>query len=176
MDFTFPHFNFSYIFSPEGLFIILSGIFISYLFYSFLRDHFKWSFLSFLVFVPLSVFFVAKDERTTLVKKIEEKAEKSPDINLLRHLSRIYEYEGDITSAVKTYMKIIQVEPNDEDTLLKLAIIFAQMGNLDFSLNIIQNILKSNPSNVIAKHLYDVLTKVKSGEEEGKKENIREEK
>lgn len=174
MNFAFISFNFSYIFSPEGLFIISSAIFISYLFYSFLRSHFKWSFLSFFVFVPISIFFVAKDERTTLVKKIEKRAEKSADVNLLRHLSRIYEYEGDITSAVKTYMKIIQVDPTDEDTLLKLAIIFAQMGNVDLSLHIIQNILKSNPSNVIAKHLYDVLTKIKSGEEEGKKENIKE--
>ncbi len=151
--------NLKNLLSFEGLALLFFSLFLAYIFYHELKD-FRLNFIFFPIFLIISLFIVLKDERQEILQKLKENYESTGNITYLYRLASVYEYEGEIQNAVKTYMDIIKINPNEFTAYLRISIILAQIGHIPLALEFAERASEINPESLEAKHIVEVLQKI----------------
>jgi tetratricopeptide (TPR) repeat protein len=152
-------FNLKNLLSFEGVAIIFFSLFLAYIFYHELKS-FKLKFIFFPFFLGISLFVVLRDERREIIQKLTKNYEETKNISYLYKLASIYEYEGEIRDAVKTYMDIIKANPNEFAAYLRLSVILSQTGHIPLALEFAKRASEINPESMEAKHIFEVLQKI----------------
>ena len=70
--------------------------------------------------------------------------EWNPDTNLwlttaLKDLGQIYENQASYNNALKYYMELVELNPRDAETILKLGTLYYQNGEIEEARNALQN-------------------------------------
>jgi tetratricopeptide (TPR) repeat protein len=152
-------FNLKNLLSFEGVALIFFSLLLAYIFYHELKS-FKLKFIFFPFFLGISLFVVLRDERREIIQKFSKNYEKTKNISYLYKLASIYEYEGEIRDAVKTYMDIIKANPNEFAAYLRLSVILSQTGHIPLALEFAKRASEINPESMEAKHIVEVLQKI----------------
>jgi tetratricopeptide (TPR) repeat protein len=103
---------------------------------------------------------VLRDERREIIQKLTKNYEETKNISYLYKLASIYEYEGEIRDAVKTYMDIIKANPNEFAAYLRVSVILSQTGHIPLALEFAKRASEINPESMEAKHIVEVLQKI----------------
>jgi tetratricopeptide (TPR) repeat protein len=152
-------FNLKNLLSFEGIALIFFSLFLAYIFYYELKN-FKLRLIFFPIFLIISLFVVLRDERRGTIEILNKKYEETKNISYLYKLASIYEYEGKIQNAVKTYMDIIKTNPNEFAAFLRISVILAQAGYIPLALEFAKRASEINPESMDAKHIVEVLQKI----------------
>jgi tetratricopeptide (TPR) repeat protein len=151
--------NLKNLLSFEGIALLFFSLFLAYIFYHELKD-FRLKFIFFPFFLIISLLVVLKDERQEILQKLKKNYEGTGNIAYLYRLASVYEYEGEIHNAVKTYMDIIKSNPNEFTAYLRISIILAQTGHIPLALEFAKRASEINPESMEAKHIVEVLQKI----------------
>lgn len=153
------HFEFSNLFSLVGVFIVAFAVIISYFIYREIKSKISYFFAT--LIIGIALFVVLKDERQTLISKLES----SSSIKDLYMLAHIYQAEGNIPELIRVYMKIIERDPKDEQALLNLAVLLIHSGHQELGLQIAKRVISINPENKQAREIIELLMDSRKNQE-----------
>src|SRR4029077_17076580 len=90
-----------------------------------------------------------KVDQTMLKKAIEQyqkiTQEETKDAESLSMLARLYRVSHDDAAAEKAWRQVLQLDPNEEDALNGLAMVFADRGDLPNAIGMLKQAVEKNP-------------------------------
>jgi tetratricopeptide (TPR) repeat protein len=90
-----------------------------------------------------------KVDQTALKNAIEQyqkiTQQDAKDAESLSMLARLYRVQHDEAAAEKTYRQVLALDPNDEDALNGLAMVFADRGDLPNAISMLKQAIEKNP-------------------------------
>ncbi len=109
--------------------------------------------------------FDAEDYDTAEKKYLTVLRQESKNTDAYQGLAEVYQQQGQLIEAKETYQFILQINPSDDQTLIRLGDMYEEEGRLEKAVEYYEQAVMVNPHNPIRfAKLYDLLFELKQYE------------